>query len=80
MRGRWLRRRPENGERREELEAHVAIRAEHDGVDLLDTGLLISALARKEPRFGTRPARRLHERIGSGLSGRPPATHLRAVT
>jgi predicted permease len=30
---RWLRRRPSDEEMREELEAHVAMRAEHDGVD-----------------------------------------------
>jgi predicted permease len=31
--GRWFRRRPSDEEMREELEAHVAMRAEHDGVD-----------------------------------------------
>ena len=30
---RWFRRRPSDDEMREELEAHVAMRAEHDGVD-----------------------------------------------
>src|SRR5207344_2761286 len=30
---RWFRRRPSDDELREELEAHVAMRAEHDGVD-----------------------------------------------
>jgi hypothetical protein len=29
----WFRRRPSDDEMREELEAHVAMRAEHDGVD-----------------------------------------------
>ncbi|MGH9371548.1 MAG: ABC transporter permease, partial [Vicinamibacterales bacterium] len=33
MKGRWFRTRPSDGEMREELEAHVAMRAEHDGVD-----------------------------------------------
>lgn len=33
MKGRWFRRRPSDEEMREELEAHVAMRAEHDGVD-----------------------------------------------
>jgi predicted permease len=33
MNGRWFRRRPSDDEMREELEAHVAMRAEHDGVD-----------------------------------------------
>jgi predicted permease len=32
MKGRWFRRRPSDDEMREELEAHVAMRAEHDGV------------------------------------------------
>src|SRR5688572_10619177 len=31
--GNWFRRRPSDDEMREELEAHVAMRAEHDGVD-----------------------------------------------
>ena len=30
---RWFRRRPSDAEMREELEAHVAMRVEHDGVD-----------------------------------------------
>ena len=30
---RWFRRRPSDDDMREELEAHVAMRAEHDGVD-----------------------------------------------
>ena len=30
---RWFRRRPSDDEMREELEAHLAMRAEHDGVD-----------------------------------------------
>jgi putative ABC transport system permease protein len=30
---RWFRRRPSDAEMREELEAHIAMRAEHDGVD-----------------------------------------------
>ena len=30
---RWFRRRPSDDEMREELEAHLALRAEHDGVD-----------------------------------------------
>src|SRR6478735_4587662 len=29
----WFRKRPSDDEMREELEAHVAMRAEHDGVD-----------------------------------------------
>ena len=29
----WFRRRPSDDEMREEIEAHVAMRAEHDGVD-----------------------------------------------
>jgi predicted permease len=33
MKGGWFRRRPSDDEMREELEAHVAMRAEHDGVD-----------------------------------------------
>ena len=33
MKGRWFRRRPSDDEMREELEAHVAMRAERDGVD-----------------------------------------------
>ena len=33
MNDRWFRRRPSDDEMREELEAHVAMRAEHDGVD-----------------------------------------------
>ena len=33
LNGRWFRRRPSDDEMREELEAHVAMRAEHDGVD-----------------------------------------------
>jgi predicted permease len=33
MKGRWFRRRPSDDEMREELEAHVAMRAEHDRVD-----------------------------------------------
>jgi putative ABC transport system permease protein len=33
LKGRWFRRRPSDDEMREELEAHVAMRAEHDGVD-----------------------------------------------
>jgi predicted permease len=33
MNGGWFRRRPSDDEMREELEAHVAMRAEHDGVD-----------------------------------------------
>jgi len=33
MKGRWFRRRPSDDEMQEELEAHVAMRAEHDGVD-----------------------------------------------
>ena len=33
MKGHWFRRRPSDDELREELEAHVAMRAEHDGVD-----------------------------------------------
>ena len=33
MKGTWFRRRPSDDEMREELEAHVAMRAEHDGVD-----------------------------------------------
>jgi predicted permease len=33
MKGKWFRRRPSDDEMREELEAHVAMRAEHDGVD-----------------------------------------------
>jgi putative ABC transport system permease protein len=32
MKGRWFRRRPSDDEMREELEAHVAMRAEHDGM------------------------------------------------
>src|SRR5262245_59098232 len=33
MKGRWFRRRPSDDEMREELESHMAMRAEHDGVD-----------------------------------------------
>jgi putative ABC transport system permease protein len=33
MKTRWFRRRPSDDEMREEIEAHVAMRAEHDGVD-----------------------------------------------
>jgi predicted permease len=33
MKGNWFRRRPSDEEMREELEAHVAMRAAHDGVD-----------------------------------------------
>src|SRR5262245_15041437 len=33
MKGRWFRRRPSDDEMQEELEAHVAMRAEHDRVD-----------------------------------------------
>src|SRR5688572_2500130 len=33
LKTRWFRRRPSDEEMREELEAHVAMRAEHDGVD-----------------------------------------------
>src|SRR5512145_1275596 len=33
MKGNWFRRRPSDDEMREELEAHVAMRAEHDRVD-----------------------------------------------
>jgi predicted permease len=33
MKGTWFRRRPSDDEMREELEAHVAMRAEHDGVN-----------------------------------------------
>src|SRR5512145_231715 len=33
MKTRWFRRRPSDDEMREELETHVAMRAEHDGVD-----------------------------------------------
>jgi len=33
MKGKWFRRRPSDDEMREELEAHVAMRAEHDHVD-----------------------------------------------
>src|SRR5687768_4432236 len=33
MKDRWFRRRPSDDEMREELEAHVAMRAEHDRVD-----------------------------------------------
>ena len=33
MNGSWFRRRPSDDEMREELEAHLAMRAEHDGVD-----------------------------------------------
>ena len=33
MKGNWFRRRPSDDEMREEIEAHVAMRAEHDGVD-----------------------------------------------
>ncbi len=33
VKGHWFRRRPSDDEMREELEAHVAMRAEHDGVD-----------------------------------------------
>jgi hypothetical protein len=33
MRGGWFRTRPSDEEMREEREAHVAMRAEHDGVD-----------------------------------------------
>src|SRR5919106_6535412 len=33
LKSRWFRRRPSDDEMREELEAHVAMRAEHDGVD-----------------------------------------------
>ncbi len=33
VKGRWFRRRPSDDEMREELEAHVAMRAEHDRVD-----------------------------------------------
>src|SRR5262245_58966433 len=33
MKGRWFRQRPSDDEMREELEAHVAMRAEHDRVD-----------------------------------------------
>jgi putative ABC transport system permease protein len=33
MKDRWFRRRPSDDQMREELEAHVAMRAEHDGVD-----------------------------------------------
>jgi predicted permease len=33
LRSRWFRRRPSDEEMREELEAHVAMRAEHDGID-----------------------------------------------
>jgi predicted permease len=33
MKGNWFRRRPSDEEMREELEAHVAMRAEHDGVN-----------------------------------------------
>ena len=33
MKHRWFRRRPSDDEMREELEAHVAMRAEHDGVN-----------------------------------------------
>jgi putative ABC transport system permease protein len=33
MKGSWFRRRPSDDEMREELEAHVAMRAEHDGAD-----------------------------------------------
>ena len=33
MKSRWFRRRPSDDELREELEAHVAMRAEHDGIE-----------------------------------------------
>ena len=33
MKGKWFRRQPSDDEMREELEAHVSMRAEHDGVD-----------------------------------------------
>jgi hypothetical protein len=33
LKGRWCRRQPSDDEMREELEAHVAMRAEHDRVD-----------------------------------------------
>jgi hypothetical protein len=33
MKGRWFRRRPSDEEMREEVETHVAMRAEHDRVD-----------------------------------------------
>ena len=33
MKNRWFRRRPSDDEMREELETHVAMRAEHDGVE-----------------------------------------------
>ena len=80
MNSRWFRRRPSDEEMRDELESHVTMRAEHDGVDKAAAQRRLgNALQTREAMRCTMPPSVMPQVAASAATSNQPSSTTSAI-